>query len=117
LALVAATVVCVVVAALAGRPLWAAALGAGLVLVYWAIEALTWRRARRRRDLALGLAVGGMALRLAVVLAVLVVVGVLARPAFATAALSFLAGFTIYLGLRPLTYAAPPRPPHGVRVR
>jgi hypothetical protein len=117
LALVVATVVCVVVAALAGRPVWAAALGAGLVLAYWAIEALTWRRARERRDLALGLAVGGMAVRLAVVLAVLIVVGVLARPAFATAALAFLASFTIYLGLRPLTYAAPRRPSHGVGAR
>lgn len=109
--------VCIVVAALAGRPAWAAALGAGLVLAYWAIEALTWRRARARRDLALGLAVGGMVVRLAVVLAVLIMVGVLARPDFATAALAFLAAFTIYLGLRPLTYAAPARPSHGVGAR
>jgi len=103
--LVAATVVCVVVAAVAGRPVWAAALGAGLVLAYWAMEALTWRRARERRDLALGLAVGGMAVRLAVALAVLVIVGVVARATFATTALAFLACFTVYLGVRAFTYA------------
>ena len=50
---------CVAAAALLGRPLWAAALGAGLALAYWGLEAFTWRRARERRGLALGLAVGG----------------------------------------------------------
>jgi len=108
--LVAATVVCVAVAALAGRPVWAAALGAGLVLAYWAMEAFTWRRARERRGLALGLAVGGMAVRLAVALAVLVLVGVVARAAFATTALAFLACFTVYLGVRVFTYAPLTRP-------
>jgi hypothetical protein len=98
----------VVVAAVTGRPVWAAALGGGLALAYWGLEALAWRRARVRRDLALGVAVGGMALRLLVVLATLVLVGVLARPAFATAALAFLAGFTAYLGIRPLTFAPAP---------
>ena len=110
LTLAAAAVVCVVVAVLAGRPAWAAALGAGLVLAYWGMEALTWRRARERRDLALGLAVGGMALRLAVVLGVLVVVGVFARAAFATTALAFLACFTVYLGVRFFMYAPLARP-------
>ena len=110
LTLAAAAVVCVVVAVLAGRPAWAAALGAGLVLAYWGMEALTWRRARERRDLALGLAVGGMAVRLAVALAVLVLVGVVARAAFATTALAFLACFTVYLGVRFLMYAPLARP-------
>jgi hypothetical protein len=105
--LVAVTVAAVVVAALVDKPIWAALLGGGLMLVYWGLEALTWRRARHREGLALGLAVGGMGVRLAVVLGVLILVGVLARPAFATAALSFLAGFTAYLGLRPLTYTPP----------
>jgi hypothetical protein len=101
----------VVVAAVIGKPVWAAAIGSLLALVYWGLEALAWRRARSRSDLALGVAVGGMALRLLVVLVTLVLVGVLARPAFATAALAFLAGFTAYLGLRPLTFApAPARP-------
>ena len=95
------------VAAVLGQPVWAALLGGGLMLLYWGLELLTWRRARDREGLALGLAVGGMGVRLAVVLGVLVLVGVLARPAFATAALSFLAGFTAYLGLRPLTYTPP----------
>lgn len=110
LTLVAATVVCIVVAVIADRPVWAAALGAGLVLAYWAMEAYTWRRARGRRDLALGLAVGGMAVRFAVALSVLVLVGVLARPAFATTALAFLACFTVYLGVRFFMYAPLSRP-------
>lgn len=109
--------VCVGVAALTGRPVWAAAVGAGLMLAYWGLEVLTWRRARERRDLALGLAVGGMVVRLLVVLAGLSVVGLLARPAAGTAALSFLAGFTAYLGIRPLTYGDPTRPTPGVGVR
>jgi hypothetical protein len=98
------------VAAVTGRPVWAAALGSGLALLYWALEALTWRRARQRRDLALGLAVGGMVLRLGVVMAVLVLVGVLARPAFATVAITFLAGFTVYLGVRPFMFVPAPTP-------
>jgi hypothetical protein len=114
LLLAAVTVAAVGVAALLAQPLWAALLGGLLMFGYWGLEVLTWRRARERDDLALGLAVGGMGVRLAVVLVVLVLVGVLARPAFATAALSFMAGFTVYLGLRPLTYAPPsktrPRP-------
>jgi hypothetical protein len=93
-----------------GRPAWAAAAGAGLVLVYWGLELLTWWRARDRQDLALGIALSGMAARLAVVLAGLVVIGVLDRPAFPTAALSFLAAFTLYILVRPITYptASPP---------
>jgi hypothetical protein len=108
---------CVLVAALLGQPLWAALLGSGLMFAYWGLEVLTWRRARERDDLALGLAVGGMGLRLAVVLGVLVVVGLLARPAFATAALSFMAGFTVYLGLRPLTYTPPSEPRRRAEAR
>jgi zinc transporter ZupT len=100
------------VAAFVGQPVWAAVAGAGLALVYWGLEALTWRRARDRRDLALGLAVSGMFIRLLVVLAGLVVIGVLDRPAFATAALSFLAGFTLYVVIRPITYP-PATPPAG----
>lgn len=111
------TLACVIVAALIGRPVWAAALGAGLALLYWALEALTWHQARERRDLALGLAVGGMVVRLAVVVGVLAIVGLLARAAAGTATLAFLAGFTAYMGLRPLTYTAPARPSQGAGVR
>jgi hypothetical protein len=111
LVLAAVTVAAVGVAALLSQPLWAALLGGLLMFGYWGLEVLTWRRARDRDDLALGLAVGGMGVRLAVVLGALIVVGILARPAFATAALSFMAGFTAYLGLRPLTYAPPSKRP------
>jgi hypothetical protein len=108
----------VVVAALAGQPVWAAALGAGLALGYWALEALAWRRgAAVPFGAALGVALGGMVLRMALVLGGLVLVGLLARPAFATAALSFLAGFTVYVGLRLFTYppAEPPARQAGAR--
>lgn len=104
---------CVVIAATSivtaalGRPVWAACLGGGLVLVYWALEALAWRRAERASfNGAIAVALAGAALRLAVVLGVLVAVGLLARPAFATAALSFLAAFTVYMALRLMTYPA-----------
>jgi hypothetical protein len=98
------------VAAFVGQPVWAAAAGGGLALLYWALDALTWRRARDRQGLALGLAMRGMALRIGVVLAGLITIAVLDRPATATAALSFLAGFTIYNLIRPITYpqATPP---------
>jgi uncharacterized membrane protein len=46
-----------------------------------------------------------MVLRLAAVLGVLIVVGVLDRDAFPTAALSFLAAFTVYTGLRLFLFA------------
>jgi hypothetical protein len=98
------------VAAFVGAPVWAATAGAGLGLVYWALEAFTWRRARDRKDLALGLALSGMALRIGVVIVGLVVIAVLDRPAVPAAAISFLAAFTLYNLIRPLTYpqATPP---------
>jgi hypothetical protein len=96
LLLAATTVACALVAAVVGWPAWAAAVGAGLVLGYWALEQAVWRRARRRPGLALGTAIGGMLVRILLVLAVLVIVGLLARPAFAATALSFLAAFTLY---------------------
>jgi hypothetical protein len=105
------------VAAFLGQPVWAAAAGAGLGLVYWALEALTWRRARGRQDLALGLALGGMGVRIAVVLVVLVAIGVLDRPAFATAALSFLVAFTVYIVVRPFTYPTASAPAGQARLQ
>jgi hypothetical protein len=67
----------------------------------WALEYLAWRRARVATfNSAVAVALGGMVLRLAAVLGVLIVVGILERDAFATAALSFLAAFTVYTGLR-----------------
>jgi hypothetical protein len=115
--LVAAVLACATVAAFVGQPVWAAVVGSGLALVYWGLEALTWRRARDRRDLALGLAVGGMVVRLLVVLVVLIIVGLLDRPAFATAALSFLAAFTVYMAVRPFTYLGPVPSANDVRAR
>jgi len=103
--LLAAVAVCGLVAALLGHAAWAGVLGGGLVMVYWALEALTWRRARDRRDLALGTAIGGMFLRICVVLTVLVVVALVARPEAATAILAFALVFTVYLPLRMFTYS------------
>ena len=101
----ASTVVCAVVAGLLGRPMWAAALGAGICLGYWALEALAWRRAAAVPfGAALGVALGGMVLRFALVLGVLILVGVFARPDFATAALAFIASFSVYVGVRLFTY-------------
>ena len=105
----AMTVASAVVAGLLGRPVWAAALGAGLCLGYWALEALAWRRAAAVPfGAALGVALGAMVLRFALVLGALVLVGVFARPDFATAALAFLASFSVYVGVRLFTY--PPAP-------
>ncbi len=104
-------------AAFVGQPAWAAAAGAGLGLVYWALEALTWRRARDRQDLALGLALGGMGVRIAVVLIGLVAIGVLDKPAFPTAALSFLVAFTLYILVRPFTYPSAGAPAGQARLQ
>lgn len=99
-----AAATCVGVAAATGRPAWAAAAGAGLTLVYWSLEALAWRRgAQVEFRAALAVALGGMVLRLATVVGALVVIALVERAAFATAALSFLAAFTVYMGLRLFT--------------
>ncbi|MEI6450587.1 MAG: hypothetical protein WCP98_11660 [Actinomycetes bacterium] len=109
----AMTVVGAVVAGLLGQAVWAAALGAGLCLGYWALEALAWRRgAAVPFGAALGVALGAMVLRFALVLGVLILVGVFARPDFATAALAFLASFSVYVGVRLFTY-----PPAGGAAR
>ncbi|HTX67647.1 MAG TPA: hypothetical protein VMH50_00670 [Thermoleophilia bacterium] len=101
---------CATVAAFLGQPAWAAAAGAGLALIYWVIDALIWRQARQRKDLALGLALRGMVLRLAAPVLGLLVLALLDRPATATAALSFIAAFTVYNLVRSTTYpqASPP---------
>jgi hypothetical protein len=95
------TVTCGVVAGLLGRSVWAAALGATLVVVYWLLELLTARLgARGSFANALAVGLGGMMIRFAVVLGVLVAVGLLARPAFPEAALSFLIVYSVYQVLR-----------------
>jgi hypothetical protein len=96
-------VLSVAVAAAVERPAWAAAVGVALVAVYWALEELAWRRGVRGDFAdAVAVALGGMVLRFAAVLGGLVLVAVLARPVFATTAVTFLAAFTIYLGFRML---------------
>jgi hypothetical protein len=100
-------VVAAAAAALVGRPAWAAALGAGLMLAYWALEILAWRRGAATPSFgaALGVALGGMVLRLAVVLGVLVLVAFAARDAFATSLVCFIVALTLYTGLRLFMYA------------
>lgn len=99
--LAAFVAVSALVAALLGRPAWAAALGATLVLVYWALELLSARRARGATPAgSVAVALGGMLARFAVVLGALIVVGVVARPAFAVAALTFLGVYTVYMVIR-----------------
>lgn len=118
LLLSATTVGSAAVAELLGRPVWAAALGAGLCLGYWALEALAWRRAAAVPfGAALGVALGGMLLRFALVLGVLILVGVFARPDFATAALAFLASFSVYVGVRLFTYPPAPGTAHQAAAR
>ena len=118
LLLSATTVASAVVAGLLGRPVWAAALGAGLCLGYWALEALAWRRgAAVPFGAALGVALGAMVLRFALVLGVLILIGVFARPDFATAALAFLASFTVYVGVRLFTYPPAPGTAHEADAR
>lgn len=100
-----AIAVSAVCAALLGRPVWAAALGAGLALGYWALELAVSRGARRRPGLAIGTAVAGMVLRLGFVIAALVLVALFARDSLATAALCFVVAFTLYKTVHLFTYA------------
>ncbi len=105
-------------AAFLEQPVWAAAAGAGLALVFWALEALAWRSAARGSfNHAVLTAVGGAAVRTGCVLVCLVLIGVFARPAFPAAALSFLAAFTVYLGVRLAAFSGEPATPRGVRMR
>lgn len=98
-------------AAFVGQPVWAALCGAGLGLVFWGLEALAWRSASKGTfNHAVLAAVGGAAVRMAVVLVCLVLIGVFARPAFPAAALSFLAAFTVYLGVRISAFSGEPTP-------
>lgn len=99
--LAVAVVACVAVAALAGGTVWSAAVGSLLVVVYWLLERL-FARLGAKGSFGHGMAVGvgGMAVRLALVVGVLVAIGVTARDAFASAALAFLATYTVYMFAR-----------------
>ena len=96
-----------VVAAVLGQPAWAAAVGAGLMLLYWGLEVLAWRRGEASASMsgAVGVALAGMVLRLAVVVGLLVALALLARDAFTTAIVAFIVALTLYTALRLYWYA------------
>jgi hypothetical protein len=107
LTLLATTAVCGVVAGLLGRSVWAAVLGGALVVAYWLLELLATKLgARGSFSNALAIGLGGMMIRFAVVLGVLVAVGLLARPAFPETALSFLVVYSVYQVLRLVAHPA-----------
>jgi hypothetical protein len=88
-----------------------AAAGGGLAVAYAALDMLFVRLAASGSfSHALVVGLGGMAVRIVVVLAGLVAVGVADREAFAECSLAFLAGFTVFLALR-ATVAAPTASP------
>jgi hypothetical protein len=109
--LIAAVLACSTVAAFVGQPVWAAAAGSSLALVYWALEVVAWRSASRGTfNHAVASAVAGAVARMALALVCLVLIGVFARDAFPAAALSFLAAFTVYMTVRIFTFAGEPAP-------
>ena len=94
--------VAVVTAYLLDRSLWLAALGAGLVLVYWLLEMVALRLGSRgtfNRAIAVG--IGGMLTRMIVVLGALAIVGLLTtRPDTLTCIAAFIGTFTVYFVVR-----------------
>ena len=99
--LLALSAACAVIALVAGRNPATALAGALLVVAYWAVERLAARVGRDGpfgRAIAVGL--GGMVVRLALVVGGLVVIGLIDRASFIEAAFSFVAVYTIYLGAR-----------------
>lgn len=100
--LAAAAGAATLVAAASGRPGWAAAVGGGLAVACWALEWASWSGFVRQAGFAtaVGVAVLGAGLRVAVALAGLTIVGVLARHALPTAAVAFLGGLTALTVLR-----------------
>jgi hypothetical protein len=92
---------CAIVALGVSRNPVTALAGGLLVVVYWLIELLAARVGRDGsfgRAIAVGL--GGMAVRLGVVVAGLVAVGLVDRSGFMEATLSFVVVYTVYLGAR-----------------
>lgn len=111
-------VVCAVVAYFLGRPVWAAVVGAALVLAYWGLEMLAMYIGKRAPlSLAVGIALGGMLVRLTFVVGMLVVVAMLWRPEFATTVFAFVASFTVYLGVRVSTFPLARGPMGTVRAQ
>jgi hypothetical protein len=101
LILVGLVAVAAALAGLLGRPMWATSVGAALVVVYWALELLAAGSARQASSsAAVAVALGGMVLRFAVVLGVLIAVAVWCRPALVDAAFGFLGAYTVYVFVR-----------------
>jgi hypothetical protein len=94
-----------------------AALGAGLVLVYAALEyGAAWLGQRGSFNQAIGVGVGGMILRMVVVLGVLAVVGWQTSKADTLACIAaFIGTFTVYFVVRltvmPFQLKTGPQPP------
>ena len=92
---------CAVVAALAGRDVVTALFGALLVVAYWVVERLAARVGTKGAfQWAMAVGVGGMVLRLTVVIGGLVIVALVDRPGFIEAVVSFVVVYTVYLGVR-----------------
>jgi len=90
-----------IVAALVGADVLFAVIGSVLVVVLWFIERQAARvggRGSFNRAILVGLS--GMVLRLGVAVGGLLVVALVDRPALASAAISFLATYTVYLFAR-----------------
>lgn len=100
---------CAVVAWLADRSVWAAATGSGLVVLSWGLERAAARiGASGSFAHALAVGLGGMVLRVGLVLAALVAVGLLARSAFVETALAFIVSYTAYTFARLWRHPAVP---------
>lgn len=99
------SVCCAAVAALTGRDVVTALVGALLVVVYWLVERLTeWVGRRGSFGWAMAVGLVGMVLRLGLVVGGLVLVGLLDRPGFVDAVVSFVVVYTVYLGVRLLRF-------------
>jgi hypothetical protein len=98
-------VVCAVAAYFLNRPVWGAAIGAAIALLYWALDALIMRiGAKVPANTAVAVAAVGSVIRLAVIFCLLVAVALLWRPVFATALTAFVVSFSVYLGLRIVSF-------------
>ena len=104
-----------IVAAILGRDVVTALVGALLVVVYWLLEALTARLAEQgsiQRAMMIG-AIGTIT-RLAVVIGGLVIVALLDRPGLIDAIVSFVVVYTVYLAVRLWRYALGAQGPSGL---
>ena len=113
--LVALSVACGVVAAVLGRDVAAALVGALLVVAYWLLEGLAVRLGSRGSiQRAMVIAALGTVTRLAVVVGGLVVVALVDRPGLVDAIVSFVVVYTVYLAVRLWRYALGAESPTGL---